>query len=99
MSRETEKSLTPIEVQCKRPFGTRTTEERGGYRRSAALTIEFLENALHGAGAAAAGHLDVELVVMFRHGGCRGLKRERRCEPAETLVCGYSWRNTATGGC
>jgi hypothetical protein len=32
-----------------------------------ALTIEFLEDALDGTGAAAAGHLDVELVVMFRH--------------------------------
>ena len=32
------------------------------------LTIEFLEHALDGAGTAAAGHGDVELVVMFRHG-------------------------------
>ena len=34
-----------------------------------ALTIEFLEHALHGAGAAAAGHCDVKLVVVFRHVG------------------------------
>jgi len=31
------------------------------------LTIELLEHALHGAGAAAAGHGDVELVVVFGH--------------------------------
>ena len=30
-------------------------------------TIELLEHALHGAGAAAAGHGDVELVVVFGH--------------------------------
>lgn len=35
------------------------------------LTIELLQHALHGAGAAAAGHGDVELVVVFGHfAGC-----------------------------
>ena len=33
------------------------------------LTIELLEHALHGAGAAAAGHGDVELVVVLGHFG------------------------------
>jgi len=33
------------------------------------LTIELLEHALDGAGAAAAGHGDVELVVVFGHFG------------------------------
>ena len=31
------------------------------------LTVESLEHPLHGAGAAAAGHGDVELVVVFCH--------------------------------
>jgi hypothetical protein len=31
------------------------------------LTIELLQHALNGAGAAAAGHGDVELVVVFGH--------------------------------
>jgi hypothetical protein len=34
-----------------------------------ARTIELLQHALHGAGAAAAGHGDLKLVVVFRHGG------------------------------
>jgi hypothetical protein len=41
------------------------------------LTVEFLEDTLHGTRAAAAAHADVELVVMARHlgvycgwGGC-----------------------------
>ena len=31
------------------------------------LTIELLQHALHGAGAAAAGHGDVEFVVVLGH--------------------------------
>lgn len=33
------------------------------------LTIELLQDTLHGAGAAAAGHGDVELVVVLGHFG------------------------------
>ena len=32
-----------------------------------ALAVEPLEHALYGAGAPAAGHLDIELVGVFRH--------------------------------
>lgn len=34
------------------------------------LTLELLEHTLHGARAAAAGHGDVELVVVFGHCEC-----------------------------
>lgn len=34
------------------------------------LTFGFLEDALHGAGAAAAGHCYVEAVLVFGHGVC-----------------------------
>jgi hypothetical protein len=33
------------------------------------LTLELLQHALHGAGAAAAGHGDVEFVVVLGHFG------------------------------
>lgn len=33
------------------------------------LTVKFLEDALHGARAAAAGHGDVEFVLVIRHVG------------------------------
>jgi len=38
---------------------------RGGIDR---LTVEFFEGALNSAGAAAAGHADVEFIVVVRHG-------------------------------
>lgn len=38
-------------------------------------TIELLEHPLHGAGAAAASHGDIELVVVLRHIDCRILFR------------------------
>lgn len=39
----------------------------GGVGMLAGLTIEFLEDTLHGAGAAAAAHGDVELVLVVGH--------------------------------
>lgn len=39
----------------------------GGGWEEGGLAIELLEHALHGAGAAAAGHGDVEFVVVVRH--------------------------------
>jgi hypothetical protein len=38
-----------------------------GIWKAVRLTIELLQHALHGAGAAAAGHGDVELVVVLGH--------------------------------
>lgn len=35
--------------------------------RNGGLTVEFLQDTLHGAGAAAAAHADVEFVVVARH--------------------------------
>jgi hypothetical protein len=54
---------------------SRNEREVGKKVKRDALTIEFLEDALDGTGAAAAGHLDVELVVMFRHCWGVGYKR------------------------
>lgn len=36
------------------------------------LTVELLENAVNGAGAATAGHLHAELVGVVRHDGVFG---------------------------
>ena len=34
----------------------------------AILTVKFLDDALHSAGATAAGHRDIKLILVFRHG-------------------------------
>lgn len=43
--------------------------KEGGSERGGWITVEFLEDSLHGAGAAAAGHCDIEFVVVFGHCG------------------------------
>jgi len=42
------------------------------------LTIELLEDTLDGAGATAAGHCDVEFVVVFGHVCCWNVRVDRR---------------------
>lgn len=60
VSRETSKDLTPVEIvsACARLC-------RGLYQR----TIELLENTFNCAGAATAGHGDIELVCVVGHFG------------------------------
>ena len=41
-------------------------------RAGRGLTVKFLEHTFNSARAAAAGHLDVEFVVVFRHCGGSG---------------------------
>jgi hypothetical protein len=54
------------------------------------LTIELLQHALHGAGAAAAGHGDVELVVVFGHfEGVLRLLWALKCGLVDGWVCGW----------
>lgn len=77
---------------------------KGKKRGEGLHTIKFLEDTLNGAGAAAAAHLDVEFVVVFRHfegsGGGGGLEvdvfggeirtRAQSCEGSKKLIvnCG-----------
>lgn len=80
VSRETLYSLTPGKMEDRqsvneRDAGSKTWRDPRvkatllGGRLWLRLTIEFLEDALHGTRAAAAAHADVELVVMVRHLG------------------------------
>jgi hypothetical protein len=61
-----------------------------GLRLLARLTFELLEHALDGAGAAAAGHGDVELVCVRHLVGCV-------CGCQNEVCCGAEWRSLNAG--
>lgn len=42
-------------------------------------TVKLLQDSFHGAGTAAAAHGDVELVLVVRHFGLRGLRCWKEC--------------------